>query len=178
MVRWGLGICAAVFAVMLLIPVPLRPDSYSQVESRAPQAARQNLSAIAAPRAGAALMSLPDAGPAEVPAPDRLDAASIAATSAPLIPSETLPEPSVDRTLLVPALAIRPVKPAPEAYRVAAPKADLRAGPSSLERSTALLAEGDRVEVLSRFADRWVFVRLADGTTEGYLDVTLLSPAD
>lgn len=58
------------------------------------------------------------------------------------------------------------------------PQTQLRAGPSTLERGTSLLAAGDRVEVLSRYADRWVFVRLADGKTEGYLDATLLSPAN
>ena len=166
---------------MLLIPVPLRPDknSHAAAEARHPnEQGPRNLSSVTAPRAGSALMSLPDESPVEVPAPVMPEVAGIATTAAPVLPSAALPEPPVDRTLLVPALAIRPAKLPPEFYHVAAPLAELRAGPSPIERSTARLAAGDRVVVLSRYADRWVFVRLADGKTEGYLDATLLSPAD
>lgn len=123
-------------------------------------------------------MSLPDRIPAEAPVPDMPEVASVATTSAPIVPADSLPAPPVDRTLQVPALAIRPAKIGPAVYRVTAPNADLRAGPSALERATRKLTEGDKVEVLSRFGDRWAYVRLADGTTEGYLDATLLSPDD
>lgn len=106
------------------------------------------------------------------------EVASIATGSAPILPTAALHEPPVDRTLLVPAVAFGPPKLPAELYRVTMPLAELRAGPSPFERSTARLVSGDRVVVLTRFAGRWFFVRLADGKTEGYLDATLLSPAD
>lgn len=181
MVRWGLVFCAVVFTVMLLIPMPLRQggSSHASVVAGRSLSGDRELSPVAAPRAGAALMSLPDAVPAEVPVPMMpAELQSVAATAAPAIPAMSPPAAEDDKTGVVPALAIRLPKAPPEAYSVAAAQAELRSGPSSLERSTAKLARGDRVEVLSRFADRWLFVRLADGKTEGYLDATQMSPAD
>lgn len=181
MVRWGLGICAAVFAVMLLIPVPLRPDRHGHADAPALQFTKQglpSLSPAAPPRAGAALLSLPEQVAGEVPAPAMPKVANIASIPAPIIPVATLPELPDGHTHPVPAKAVARAKLRPEVYRVAVQRAELRAGPSALERGTSLLAAGDRVEVLSRYADRWFFVRLADGKTEGYLDATLLSPAD
>ena len=186
MVRWGLGICAVVFTVMLLIPVPLRPGAGERghAEARAADTrpnnlpVSQGLSPVAAPRAGTALMSLPDSGPVEVPAPAMPDLASITALTTPDAPPEVLPDVAAKKTDLIPALAVLKAKPRKEFYEVTAGTADLRAGPSSRERSILQLDHGERVELLSRFADRWFFVRLADGKTEGYLDATLLSPAD
>jgi hypothetical protein len=181
MVRWGLGICAVVFAVMLLIPVPLRPDRHGHADAPASQFTKHglpNLSPVAPPRAGAALLSLPEQFAGEVPAPAMPEVANIASIPAPIIPFATLPEPAGGHTHLVPAKAVAPAKVRPEVYRVTVQRAELRAGPSIRDRGISLLSDGDRVEVLSRYADRWFFVRLADGKTEGYLDATLLSPAD
>lgn len=181
MVRWGLGVFAAVLTVMLLIPAPLRPDRHGHADTPQGQPGAvglQTSSRVAAPQLGVALMSLPEEAPAEAPVPVMPEAPGIAATTAPVIPSAPLPEPPGDPARLAQALAPLPAKFRSDVYSVAVAGAELRAGPSSLERGISLLAEGDRVEVLSRYADRWVFVRLADGTTEGYLDATLLSPAD
>lgn len=181
MVRWGLGICAVGFTVMLLIPMPLRPGGNGRAETPVRQTVEkpsQSLSPVAPPRAGASLMSLPDAAPDEVPTPAMPAIESIAATVAPVLLPTSAQQPPDDKAGRVLALSVRPARTPPEVYRVAAAGAVLRAGPSALERNLAELAAGERVEVLSRFADRWFFVRLADGSTEGYLDATLLSPAD
>lgn len=182
MVRWGLGFCAVLFTVMLLIPVPLRPgaNEHGRAEARTAEnlPVSQKLSPVAAPRAGAALMSLPDSGPAEVPVPamPEVENIAIAAEVAPSL--DLMPKVSAEKAGLNPALAILKDKPRKEFYQVTASAADLRAGPSPRERSTLQLAKGEKVELLSRFADRWFYVRLADGKTEGYLDATFLSPAE
>ncbi|MCA0270844.1 MAG: SH3 domain-containing protein [Proteobacteria bacterium] len=166
---------------MLLIPVPLRPDRHGHADApvaRFSQHGLPSLSPVAAPRAGAALLSLPEEIAGEVPAPDMPEVASIASSSGPPSPPAKTAEEAAKHRQLDLELGIRPFMERPEVYRIAVPGAELRAGPSTLERGTSLLAAGDRVEVLSRYADRWVFVRLADGKTEGYLDATLLSPAD
>ncbi|MGL4279851.1 MAG: hypothetical protein ACRCS0_05750 [Albidovulum sp.] len=181
MVRLGLGICAAVFAVMLLIPVQLHPDrrgAFDAPVSQLKQNGLPSLSPVAPPRAGAALVSLPEEIAGEVPAPAMPEVASIAAMSGPSAASEAAADESAKRRQLDLELGIRPFMTPPDVYRVAVPQAELRAGPSVHERGTSLLAAGDRVEVLSRYAERWAFVRLADGTTEGYLDATMLSPAE
>ncbi len=166
---------------MLLIPVPLRPERHGHTEAPVVQFGKDglpSLSPVAPPRAGAALVSLPEEIAGEVPAPAMPEVASIATSSGPPSPPETTAEESAKHRLLNMELGIRPFVARPEVYRIAVPQTQLRAGPSTLERGTSLLAAGDRVEVLSRYADRWVFVRLADGKTEGYLDATLLSPAN
>jgi hypothetical protein len=67
---------------------------------------------------------------------------------------------------------------APTAYRITAPRAALRAGPALREREIGRLNIGQRVEVMTSFDREWLYVRLLDGKSEGYVHETELEPAN
>lgn len=164
MVRSGLGICAAVFAVMLLIPMPLRPVSGG---AAAPVPVVADLPApqkrVGVPRVVHAFANIPAESLMEVPAPPAPLTVALEAP-APLGAAAPSAEGQLADT------------PPPERYRVAVPTTELRAGPSLRDRVTEVLSSGDTVAVLTTFDNRWFFVRMLDGRAEGYVDQEALAP--
>jgi len=172
MVRVGLVICAVVFTVMLFIPMPLRKGE----AIHAPQDLTQDVGTarVVARHPIAAFTSIEPDRRVEVPAP---------------------PLPQTD-DLLSPVIVSGPVDATPEAtavsppgpksnpphaqalYRVSHGEAALRAGPSRDNCKLATLGAGDTVDVLTNFDGKWLYVRLSDGRTEGYIEQADLTPAD
>lgn len=156
MVRLGLGVCAVSFTVMLLIPVPMArvgvpvsPSPFMAATSRAD-------GPIGAPADRPAWTSLAPDTRVEVPAPRLFTGLSDVSSFG--VTTEAAPAPTI--------------------YRIAAPRAALRAGPAVGEREIGRLKIGERVEVLTIYDQSWLYVRLADGTTEGYVNETDLAPAN
>lgn len=156
MVRLGLGICAALFTLMLLIPVPM-------ARVGTPVRLTGGAAVTAGPdgRIGASAnlrtwTSLPQDSHVEVPTPQVFvglhEVASFAATA---------PAPEAAATI----------------FQVIAPRAALRAGPAPDARVIGRLKIGQRVEVMARLDRDWPYVRLLDKKTEGFVSKSELEPA-
>lgn len=164
MVRWGLGICAACLAIMLLIPVRMAPGPSFSASPAADRAAAGVPARVGGP-ARAAMAGVKDAH-AEAPVPPPQMAAALYAPPLPArlaaAAGDTPPPGLVERPLGF--------------YRAEATSTAVRAGPGPREREVATLSRGQTVEALSRFGDDWLLVRTADGRAEGYVRKTLLVP--
>lgn len=156
MVRLGLGMCAALFTLMLLIPVPMaRVGTSVRLTPGATVTARPD-GRIGASANLRTWTSLPQDTRVEVPAPQAFvglqEVSSFAATG---------PGPEAAATI----------------FQVIAPRAALRAGPAPDARVIGRLKIGQRVEILARLDRDWPYVRLLDSKTEGFVSTSELEPA-
>lgn len=156
MVRLGLGICAVLFTLMLLIPVPMaRIGTPVRLTSGATVTTRPD-GRIGASANLQTWTSLPQDTRVEIPAPQAFvglhEVSSFAATA---------PGPETAATL----------------FQVIAPRAALRADPAPNARVIGRLKIGQRVEVLTRLERDWPYVRLLDSKTEGFVSMSDLEPA-
>ena len=172
MVRSGLVICAVAFTVMLFIPMPLRKGE----AIHAPLDLTQDMGGarVVARHPVAAFTSFEPDRRVEVPAPPLPETTALISPVIVSGPVAATPE----------AAAVSPPGPksipprAQALYRVSHGEAALRAGPSRDNRKLATLVAGDTVDVLTSFDGQWLYVRLADGRTEGYVEQADLTPAD
>lgn len=156
MVRLGLGICAALFTLMLLIPVPMvRVGTPVRLGPDAALTARPD-GRIGASSNLRTWTSLPPDTRVEVPAPQVFvglhEVSSFAATASGPEAAETV-------------------------FRVIAPRAALRARPAPDARVIDRLKIGQRVEVLAQLYPDWPYVRPLDGKAEGFVSLSDLEPA-
>lgn len=157
---------------MLFIPMPLRKDGAIDV----PLNVTRDMGGgrVVARHPVAASTSIEPDRRVEVPAPPLPEAAALISPVIVSGPVDATPE----------AEAVGPpgpksIPPRVQAlYRVSHGEAALRAGPSRDNRKIAMLGAGDTVDVLTNFDGKWLYVRLADGRTEGYVEQADLTPAD
>jgi hypothetical protein len=156
MVRLGLGMCALAFAVMLLIPVPMARVSKTLATPRAVLVSIRPEGRVGAPVVDHSPLTLAGDTHVEVPAPQRFEGLSEVSSF-----GATVEEPA-----------------APLVYRISAPRAALRAGPDLRERALARLNIGQTVEVMTAYDHQWMFIRLPDGQTEGYVNKSDIEAAE
>lgn len=157
---------------MLFIPMPLRKGQ----AIHAPQDLTQDVGTarVVARHPIAAFTSIEPDRRVEVPAPplpqtDDLLSPVIVSSPVDATPEATAVSPPGPKSIPPRAQAL---------YRVSHGEAALRAGPSRDNRKLATLGAGDTVDVLTNFDGKWLYVRLADGLTEGYVEQADLTPAD